>query len=361
MAADPAITEKLIRRKWRKLGLSADFHGFGGDVALAGTRMQCLKDSYKTSIWRLKIRAGNTKHTVILKVFKSYSRKKRPGNITELNMYRKARPLLKGAMPKIYSTHRKVNGDDRWVFMEYIRQLEGNIDYTPEQFSRIIPALAKMHARTYEDKFNKQLDTFVPWLPRYNSRTMGRNRKELQKSTLLYLDEAMKRPDLREVLSPSYKKLRRILRKGPDYFPEVVEAGQSIIHCDLSARNIGCNNVKDAVWDIKLLDWESAKYAPCWFDVIHLAGIYLGYRQEYAKQEEAIIRKCALHYAKEMKKHGITFKTDPVKLYKMAYLQLILERFLYHQLSWEIHGRKEGKLLRYFLRKIEEWGPELGL
>ena len=42
----------------------------------------------------------------------------------------------------------------------------------------------------------------------------------------------------------------------------------------------------------------------------------------------------------------IVFDEDPVRLYKMAYLQRVLERSLYLQLEWAIGGSKQAFLTR---------------
>ena len=55
---------------------------------------------------------------------------------------------------------------------------------------------------------------------------------------------------------------KHILQRGPDYFPELLQAGKSIIHGDLQTPNMGCSNVGEAVWDIKFLDWEGARLRP---------------------------------------------------------------------------------------------------
>jgi len=57
----------------------------------------------------------------------------------------------------------------------------------------------------------------------------------------------------------------------------------------------------------------------------------------------------------------VSFSLDPMKLYRMAYLQRILQRGLYLQLSWAVTGRKEAKLLQVYLEKTKALSKELGL
>ena len=55
----------------------------------------------------------------------------------------------------------------------------------------------------------------------------------------------MKDPNLRELVAPSYKMIQKILKKGPVFFPEIIEAGQCLIHGDLHVHNICCKNAND--------------------------------------------------------------------------------------------------------------------
>ncbi|OZS76936.1 hypothetical protein CF394_14100, partial [Tetzosporium hominis] len=76
--------------------------------------------------------------------------------------------------------------------------------------------------------------------------------------------------------------------------------------------------------------------------------------------ENAVIERCAPLYAAEMLKYGIRFDTDPVTLYKMAYLQRVLERSLFQQLYWGVEDLKTVHLLDHYLERINVWGKELG-
>ena len=221
--------------------------------------------------------------------------------------------------------------------------------------------MAKLHAQTYNDSFYKHWELFADWLPRYDSETTSLERQKTHKGTLEYLDKAMERPEIKQRLESSYDLLRGILKKGPIYFPELIQAGKSIIHNDLQTPNIGCGNVGEADWTIKFIDWEGARFAPCWFDMFNLMGVFFAYRKDWRSDEESVIYRCSHIYAAEMLKYGIRFDGDPVRLYKMAYLQRVLERSLYLQLHWATEGQKPAFLLDGYLEKIKVWGKELGL
>lgn len=354
-----ALEERSIINNWKKYNFSKKLEDdFGKDVSLESSDMKCFKNSFKSSIWKLKIRTTKKSYYIILKIFKIQNRKE---SIVELNMYSKARKILPDFMPEIYCIEDDVNDNEVWVLMENMQQLEGQIVFTPDHFDKIIPTLAKLHAHTHDFRFTQVEKVFSEWLPRYDSISMIKKRNQINEQTKVYLDKAMKRPDLNEILAPSYTLLHSILQKGPNYFPELHEAGQSIVHSDLQALNIGCNNVKDREWDIKFIDWEGAKFDPCWYDMVSLVGVFLAYRDDWRKDETNIVRRCARIYTEEMGKYGVVFRLDPVKLYNMAVLQLILEKNLYHQLIWEVEGIKKGYLLKGFIEKINVFGKEFGL
>lgn len=354
-----ALEEKSIIKNWRKYDFAKKLEGvFGKDITLERNDMKCFKNSFKSSIWKLKITTTKQSYYIILKIFKIQDRTE---SIVELNMYSKAQKILPEFMPEIYWIEHGVNDNEVWVLMENMQQLEGQIVFTPNHFDKLIPTLAKLHAHTHDFRFTQVERVFSGWLPLYHSSSMMERRNEINELTKSYLDKAMKRPDLKEILAPSYTLLHNILKKGPNYFPELLEAGQSIVHSDLQTTNIGCNNVEEQNWDIKFIDWEGARFDPCWFDMVSLVGVFLSYRDDWRKDETNIVRRCARLYAEEMGKYGVVFRVDPVKLYNMAVLQLILEKNLYHQLSWEVEGIKKGYLLKGYIEKINVLGKELGL
>ncbi|RUT48751.1 aminoglycoside phosphotransferase family protein [Paenibacillus anaericanus] len=355
------INKRLIRRQWRKMPVADSFKPFyKAKVTLNHRKMECLKDSYKSSIWKLEIKANEKSVPIILKISKQLS-KKRPESEIEKNIYRKAPKVLQPFMPEIYVTKRNVNGHDLWAFMEYIKPVKGQVKYTPDHFSNIIPTLAKLHASTMGRQFTQHEHIFAGWLPRFDSKEMIQERIQINKQTIVYLDQAMTVPTLKVLLKPYYSLLQKLLNQGPEYFPEVSKAGMSIIHGDLHTANMACHNVMEKEWKLKFIDWEGAKFAPCWFDLVNLIGVFLAYRREWKDEEEEITRRSARLYANEMRKNGVVFKTDPMKLYQMAYLKRILEKSLYLQLNWAVTGKKEAKLLPVLLEKIKVMGKQLGL
>lgn len=354
---NPPLNE--ISKVWREAQCAEKFAGhFGNPVILDDLKMECMKETVKSTIWKLEITANEQRFPIILKIFKAPIANQ---DLIELNMYRRASSILSDLMPSIYSIEEGINGGDSWVFMEFVPQLKGQVIFTPDHFDKIIPALAKLHAQTHNDRFQLHADKFADWLPQYHSEASTKERMKINKETLEYLDKAMSRPELKVRLEPSYKILQGILVKGPLFFPELIQAGNSIIHNDLQTPNIGCSNVGEAIWNIKFIDWEGARFAPCWFDMFNLLGVFFAYRKDWRNEEEAVIQRCAHLYADEMGKHGIAFQEDPVRLYKMSYLQRVLEKSLYLQLHWATEGHKQPFLLEGYLEKIKGWGKELGL
>ncbi|GIP31280.1 aminoglycoside phosphotransferase family protein [Paenibacillus sp. J2TS4] len=351
------INEKVIYKKWEEYGFDKSFRKFfGGDGRLDKRKIKCLKNSlaypyYKSGVWKLQVTVKKRSFPVILKVIK----KGRRGNEIEINMYRKAGRTLQDVIPQIYSV--RSDGDYIWVLTEHVQPIDEQIEFHPKYFLKVIPGLAKMHSRTF-NKWNR--DLYGDWLPFYHSEDMKKEREQMMEQTLRYLDEGMKQADLKAVLKPHYHMLQKIYKKGPIFFPQVIKAGQCITHNDLQMRNVGCNNMSKSQWNVKFLDWESAKYIPCWFDVVSLIGVFFGYRQDFKNEEDRILKQCVRLYAHEMQKHGVKFRKDPMKLYKMAYLQRVLEYDLYYHITKGL-DRKEITLLPVFLEKIKEWGKELRL
>jgi len=353
------IDKRLIRTMWTKLQVEDVFSRLLKDRAILNhDQVECLKDTYKSSIWKLEVHAGKMKLPIILKITKVLD-EERPQSIVEKNIYTKAAKILKPYMPEIYATKRSAHG--LWVFMEHIEPIKGRITYSPKYFERIIPTLASVHAATMGKNFKKHEERFAGWLPRFDSPAMHEERIRLNLLTIHYLDEAMRIRRYKTMLKPHYAVLRKLLEAGPGYFPEVKRAGLSIIHGDLHTANIACHDVTEPTWQIKLIDWEGAMYAPCWYDLVYLVGVYLGYRREWEDQEEEITRKAVEQYSAEMMKNGIHFKVEPLKLYKQAYLKRVLERGLYLQLNWAVTGKKEPKLLQIYLDKLNTWGKQVGL
>lgn len=357
LKSDPPLNE--ISLMWRELHCADKLtEYYGQPVMLNDHHMEILKETTKSTIWKLEVTTNQQSHPIILKIFKAPIVEQ---SLIELNMYRRASGILSGLMPNIHMVQEGLNGNDVWVFMEFVPQLKGQIIFTPDRFDNIIPTLAEFHARTYNERLYTQWEVFSDWLPLYHSESETLERQKTNKKALDYLDKAMSRPELKARLDSNYKKVQSILLKGPEYFPELIQAGKSIIHSDLQTPNIGCNNVNEPNWNIKFIDWEGARFAPCWFDMFNLIGVFFAYRKDWRNDEEDVVVRCAHLYAAEMLKYGIRFHEDPVRLYKMAYLQRVLERSLCLQLEWAVEGNKQAFLLEGYLEKINAWGKELGL
>lgn len=355
------MNTKDISKVWESLRLSKKLKKDFTNPSLDPQKMLCIKDSYKSSIWKLNLNTAGYTQPIILKIIKA-QKQPRDKSVVEFNIYLKAHQFLKDFMPKIYLIQEGVLNNQIWILMEHIQPLHGQFEFAPKYFNHIIPTLAKLHGHTFNERFHQQKNVFADWLPQYQSRSLEKERQRKNKKTQRQLEKAMKHNDLYKLLKPSYPLLKQILKRGPNYFPEIIEAGQSIVHRDLQTHNIACNHVnRQEAWDVKFIDWEGAKFAPTWFDMVSLVGVFLAYREDWKASEESIIRRCVHLYASEMKKQGITYTIDPVLLFKMAYLQNILEKDLYNQLSWKMSGRKKVFLAPGFIEKINSWGKELGL
>lgn len=224
-----------------------------------------------------------------------------------------------------------------------------------------IPTIAKLHSLTFGEKFLKYQDRFTPWLPIYCSKELTALRQNNVEITKILLDEAMKQPSLEKLLKPAYPLLQKSLVKGPDFFPELLQTGQSLIHGDSHVLNIGYRNTARSTGKkIRLIDWESAKYAPIWFDMATLVELLIDSREDLQSKADQIRRQCMDLYATEMRRYGITFKTDPLDLLKMAYLQRALERKLKKELTNALSGETLIKL-KIYVRKITVWGEKLDL
>ena len=352
--------QKEIIKQWKKFGWQKKTKEiFGKKMKLVETQIECLKNSReKTSIWKLYISDQVESIPIVLKIYKTPLNE---NHIVELNMYEKGSQILKEFMPRVYWLERNVNNEEIWMFIEYIEPLRGQIKLKPEHYNFIIPTVAKFHAQTFEHRFSQHTDIFEPWLPNYHLDSMAMERKMHIEKTLEYLDLAMKDSKLNELIAPCYDILQQIYKKGPNFFPQVFENGNSLIHGDMHIHNISCHNaMQDQNWQIKLIDWESAKYSPVWFDLVVLIEILIDFRGDWHKDAEEIRKHCMKLYQDEMKKYGITFHIDPLQLLKMAYLQRTLEKRLLNHIRRVLRGEKSILLPRY-LEKIIVWGKELDL
>lgn len=314
--------------------------------------LQCLKETNRSSIWRFDLFSKKGVIPLVLKIY-GESRK----NTVELKIVNHKPEQLEEFMPKVYAiTH---DHEETWVFMEYIQEIRGQIKVTPEIFDQIIPTLAMLHAKTFS-KSAESYELKEKYIPHYFSPKLIEARVTTINKTVDYLQKAMKLPHLKEIISPHYDMLCSTLKNGPHFFPELFESGFSIIHGDLHFQNIACNNIESEAWEIKFFDWETSKYAPGWLDLAILVEILMDFRTDWHPKENEIRAQAVHLYTSEMEKHGITFSTNPLVLYKMAYLQRTLEKGIYTHLKRELQGRP-GKLLKRYIEKVAHWGNELGM
>ena len=356
----PLSSKKEIIKKWKRFDWGKRFDEvLGENVKLIEDQIECLKNSReKTSIWKLMLTDGKNVMPIVLKIYKPPMNE---NHLVEMNMYQKGNHVLHEFMPQLYWLQSNVNAGETWMFIEYVKPLRGQIKLLPSHFEKIIPTVAKFHAATFDKRMIQHKDLFDPWLHAYDSKEAAIERSKHLEKTKEYLELAMQDSKLRGLLAPSYPIIQKILQKGPIFFPEIMENGQSLIHGDLHVHNISGQNVGgDEDWEIRFVDWESAKYAPGWFDLVVLVEILIDFRKDWHKDADAIRNKSVHLYSEEMKKHGITFQTDPLVLFKMAYLQRTLEKRLLNHLRRVLRGEKSILLTRY-LEKIMIWGKELSL
>lgn len=327
----------------------------GEKITIDSTDLKCLKSTTRSSIYKLVV---STKHDSFPLIFKTYSKNNYKNDI-EINMYTKGYSKLKSFFPIIYLVEEYK--EETWIFMEFVQQVRGQLVFTPKHFQSIIPSVAKLHANTFDSHFNEQAMEWSSWLPIYDSFTMRKERSKAIANTMNFLQESSKNRELKSILSPHKSSLYKIYEKGPDFFPELLESGSALTHGDLHMQNI-CSHetVKNGPWPIQFIDWESAKYAPSWLDLIVLVELLIAFRKDWQKDGNSIRTECIKAYLQEMKKHGISFKENPTHLYKMAYLQRTLEKGLQTQLR-RIYENRGGELLPYHLHKLKTWGKDLGI
>jgi thiamine kinase-like enzyme len=332
----------------------------GKKVKLVEESIECLKNTReKTSIWKLVLTDGKHFFPIVLKIYKQPLKE---NHRLEISMYQKAYNIYHEFMPKLYWLEPNVNGNETWMLTECLQPLRGQIKLAPNHLERIIPTVAKFHAITFDNRFLQHTDLFDSSLPHFDSEEKVKERTKGIKKAMENLDLAMKDPNVRELVAPRYKIIKKILKKGPVFFPEITESGQCLIHGDLHVHNICCENANEEKenWKVSLIDWESAKHYPCWYDLVVLVELLIDFRADWQQREEEIRSQCVQVYCQEMLKYGITFNEDPLNLLKKAYLQRTLEKKLSSHLQKVLDGGKSALLKRY-LEKIEVWGKELGL
>ncbi|HEX6988511.1 MAG TPA: phosphotransferase [Bacillota bacterium] len=334
---------------WQVAQAVAVEHG-GGPWALADAAT--LQRNARYGLWQLTLRTPDGKRrAAILKILGS-SRRMR----IERNLYLRGYSTLAPLLPRVYACRRQ--GARTWIFQEHVRQLAGRHPWTPETFTRVIPTVARLHAATYRRGGSPAPRDFGGWVPSYaGGYYAGR---DAYRQTRAYLRRALRRPRLAAQLRPYRRLLLYLLRRGPASFRELRRTGWAIIHGDLHAHNICCNDLDAENWDIRLIDWESMRYAPVWFDLIVLVEMLMDFRPDWRSRQGAIRRRAIADYLKAMESHGIRIGGDHMRLYRLAYLQRTLERGLRTQLRRALEGR-EAALLKPYLRKVRRWSRRLGL
>ncbi|HZG74066.1 MAG TPA: oxidoreductase family protein [Chondromyces sp.] len=329
----------------------------GENVTLKPSGIECLKSTKRSTIYKLLFQRDTATYPIILKIYGIGKYK----NQVEINVYSDPPPLLNMFLPQIYHIENRTSHSEIWIFMEFIQHIRGRVIFTPQHFDYIIPGIAKLHAHTFEDQFMNRYKDLPSWFPVYNSKTMRKERSRTIKDTIQLLNKAAKDKDIKSLIQPHYAPLMKIYENQPDFFPELLGSGSAVTHSDLHMQNVCCKNLTEAKpWDIQLIDWESTKFGPVWFDMVVLVEILLAFRKDWQNEAEDIRTHCVNLYTTEMKKHGIEFQHPPLDLYKMAYLQRTLEKGLYMQLRRIFSGRG-GELLPYHLEKVATWGKELGI
>ncbi|MGZ4122940.1 MAG: phosphotransferase [Tumebacillaceae bacterium] len=347
---------------WDALRLDHKFSvHFGSKIKLVEDSVKRIKKQGRSIVWQLEVADHNYIYPMFLKIYAdSY-----PSNQVEINIYTKAYPFLHEFLPMIYHVEpqaTKRNGKtETWVFMEHLKPLNTQIKMEPVYyFDHVIPALAEMHAHTFEEEFYKHQHLFTPWLPDYLSTELQSLRKLQMDESRKNLDKLMRKSEYKELIRPYYSLMQRILKRGPDFFPELVFNGLSLTHGDLHEKNICSLDATGDEWSVQYIDWEGAEFAPVWYDVALLVEVLIDYRDDWHSREEELRQRGVQLYVKEMEEWGIQFGTDPMKLYKMGYLQWMLEKGLYNELNDALDGREAPLLKRYF-EKTKVWGKELGL
>lgn len=351
MTKEAGWRRRILRRwdGWQVARAVAAQHG-GGPWTL--TDVAALQRNQRYSLWTLKLAAPDgERRRAVLKVL-GLSRRMR----IERNLYMKGYPVLGPVLPRVYAC--REHRGRTWVFQEHVRQLAGRHPWAPGTFARVIPMVARLHAATYRPGGSPAPEAFAGWVPSYaGGYYAGRG---AYRRTRAYLRRALRRPRLAAQLRPYRRLLLRLLRRGPASFRELARTGWAVIHGDLHAHNICCNNLTADPWDLRLIDWESMRYAPVWFDLIVLVEMLMDFRPDWRGQQAEIRRRAIADYLSAMESHGIKIEGDHQRLYRLAYLQRTLERGLPTQLRRALEGR-EAALLQPYLRKVRRWSRQMKL
>lgn len=342
-----------IRKRWRAWGLGrsvAARRGYGARCVLV--RVEPVLRNKRYSLWRLHLRTtGGQAHPVFLKILKSTRR-----NRVECNVYRRARRLIAPVLPQVYAlrSHRGW----MWIFQEQVEPLADRFSFSPESFARVMPAVARLHAAAFRPGPAVTPEPFRPWLPSY-ARGIYYKRDAYER-TRRAIKRALRSTRLAALLRPHLPTLDILLKQGPAQFRELARTGWSVIHGDLHLHNICCNDLQAEPWDVRFIDWESARFAPVWFDLVVLVEMLIDFRQDWWPHEVQIRRRAVAEYLRAMERQGIRIAEKPWRPLGLAYLQRTLEIGLRTQLRRALQGRPAPLLPRY-LEKLTRWSRALGL
>ena len=104
--------------------------------------------------------------------------------------------------------------------MEFVSQIRGQLTFHPKHFKYIIPSVAELHSRTFENKTISD-GKWRSWLPVYESETMRKGRKKQIKKTAELLDRALKDERTKDIVKPHYRQITNLLEQESRIFPRI--------------------------------------------------------------------------------------------------------------------------------------------
>ena len=344
------LTAARIRRRWQAWRVAeavAIAHGHPRRPQLRAVRLRLRNRRY--SLWQLELEAdGSPLPPVILKVLSHHRR-----NRVERELWCKGRRLLAPVLPILYGCH-TLDGHT-WLFQQQVLPLAGRIALRPATFAQILPAVATLHALAWRMGPGPAP---TPWLPNCSDGPYAGPRAYAR--TRAYIERALRRQDLRRLLKPYRGLLMALLDGGSGLFGELAATVWSIVHGDLHMHNVCCNDLGSRRWDVRFIDWQTARFAPVWFDLVVLVELLIDFRRDWWPEAADIRRQAFEHYRRALEERGLELSGDPWRLYRLAYLQRTLEIGLRTQLRRALDGR-DSPLLERYLHKLADWSRELQL